>query len=626
VFKDADAANAETDLVEMVMERYSDSVDFDQGFKDRAFKHWQQIHNILPSDWPFWSGLFEPETHITCYDMLEGVMSTLFPKDQYFDLEPVEDQDELQVELMREYMRFSLRERVKYKMAKYYQFQEATWFGNGVEEHVVNPLKRVIKVAKPFMMQGPLGEMMIGTDLVDETVMEFWPGLNVLSRFDCYPARTGKTIQEMPYFLYRKMVPLAKLKAMQGFAGYKNLDKLESFYSLDFDDASVSGEEIYDLYERFDVLGFDVKDRSSEAGGKHAVKYAELLYYWEAPNDGEGGSRCVIIGNREHLIKEFQNPHAHGKKPLSEVRFRDYDSQSWQGMGIPAVIEGLQKQLNMRINQQSDLIELRRMPMTLVGAAAGVQDLTELDWYPGASVPVHDINAIRERETPQMPTELFTAADYVRASIQRATKVTDLSRGVAGSSTGLSKGAETATGMQMLTNQTTMSQSFSMMLAEEQGIREGLEMIAQTIQQTMTEPQKIKIMGENSPLLQIFGQFAMVHPEDIQGKYNFYATGTSKTVDRPEQGQQLLQFVTTIGQYPEIGMRLKQLELATEVADMIGIKNFPRFIKSDEEMMMEQQQQQEAQLNGMVDQAAVQNVLEQVNPTQNNTKGTKNAR
>lgn len=579
-----------------VLDRFEASRQFDRPFKDAALRHWQQLNNILPADWPYFSRYFEPETQNSASATIEGIMSRVFEKDNYFEVEPVEEQDEVQTEIMRELMKYVLREKIQYKLMKYYQLQQAVYYGNGVERHIVEP--RIVRVTRRVEgMMGDAFQTSMGTNKRIEEIVEIWPKSRIVERFDCFPAPIGADIQSMPYFIERQIVPLDRVKAMAKIAGYRNTDKIDGFMSLDRTEghAFASGDEQdYDQFGRLMAIGYDVRGTSRDSGiGENAVKYTEILTYSEAPPGEDGCGRVVVLADREWVLKDTTNPFDHGLKSYSEIKFAPSSATYWQARGVPDLVETLQDKLNVRLAQAGDIIELIRSPMTYVGAAAGVEDLSDLDEWPGAQIPVADPHAIVERTRPGVPPEIYRDIDYTRAGIQRAGGAVDYARGMAGQDSGLSRGTETATGIQLLLNAANQAKTFRWMLAEETGIAAGLNIIASLIQQVVGVPQKIKILGENKVLTQAgYKQFLTVTPDDIAGRWNFYAVGAARATELNSQATLITQQLPGMMQMPDVQPRVKQLELTIELAEMFGLKNFRRFLRTDEEMMADAKERQ----------------------------------
>jgi len=246
---------------------------------------------------------------------------------------------------------------------------------------------------------------------------------------------------------------------------------------------------------------------------------------------------------------------------------------------------------NVRMSQSGDIIEEARSPMLLGGDGAGVEDLTDLDPYPRARVRVSDVNEIKSLDRQPVPPDIWSDVMQRRAAIQRVGGSTDYSKGVAGATSGLSRGTETATGMSLLINAANAAKSFKWRLAEETGITDGLNMIAALIQQFMDTPQKVRILGENRVLQDAgFKEVVEVRPEDISGRWNFFAVGASSSIDNATQAEIMTRIVTGGMELPEVRARLKQLDAWVEGSENSGMRNPRRLLRSEEEMAQLEEQ------------------------------------
>ena len=579
-------------IVMEVLERYDVAEKFDRPFKEACLKWWKMLNNVLPADWPYFHNIFEPETEISSNDIVDQTMSIVFRKDNYFDLRAVDGQDDIQIELMRELMRYTLREHVRYRMVQYGKFQEAVFYGNGVEKHLIAP--KIVRVNRrtPLYFNDGFNSVILGMQKEASSHIEFWPASKVISRFDCYPAPTGTTIQEMPYFIERIILPLRDLKVIARYLGYDMaaVDRLEGFFSLDSNSGIVSAnwsDTYFDLYERLSAVGYDVKSYGTGSGGTTAIKYVELLVYTEAPAGDEGCNRMVILGNRKELLKQGSNPFDHSLKPYSDIKYRIRMPQVWQAKGVPELIEQAQVQLNLSSNQAADIVEMQAKPMTLVGPNAGVQDLTDLTPWPGAVIRVMgDPNGIVYPQKPGVPGDVYKRIEYASAMIQRASHATDYARGIAGSSTGLSKGSETASGLGKLMNAQAMATNFQYLLAEETGGSDGLNITAANLQQALTQRQVIEVIGHNPKLASAgFNLKALsIDPEHIQGRFRFYCVGAARAMETADLLGVFEQMIEKGMQLPEVAGRIKQLEVWMEAAELAGVRNPNRFIRNDQEM------------------------------------------
>ena len=591
--------SGERKVLNRVLERYDDSLVFDLPFKEDALNNWKAYNSVLPTPWPFWGDTYESETQLAVNEAVEKIMQTLFAKDNFFDLEPLDSQSEIQTELMREKMAGLLKSRdVRYKLHEYGRMQEAITFGNGVMWVGVHP-----KVRQTFFHEQEFNEFGVAESFQqkDRTRIDWLPKLKPISRFNCFPAPTGSTIQEMPYFIHTEWVPLEWIKSRK-WLGWKHLEDLEGVDlfaegSQRFRGNNTTDESQFELFERLRLAGYDVFTGARREFGKKPVNFVELMWYTESNPDQEGAHKITVVGNRAFVLSDGINPFWHGKKPYSELKWGRLESGLWQALGIPTLIEHFQRKLNIRSAQVNDLIELRRAPGWMVGDNAGVEDLSDLDPWPNAQIRMTgDINQLKQLAGPQVGQELFSDLDLTRSSIQRTTRLFDASRGTFGRRTGIGEGANTATGLSIINDIQQQSTAFKLLFAEETGVVETLEIIASNIQQTITDPEPLRISSSNETLIKNgMTGVVILSPRDIQGQWNFIAIGASKAQEDEETLQAMAVWIKEWAQDPEVGPRLKKLELALETGELM-FRSPGRFIKSDEEMLQDLLQQGQQQL------------------------------
>lgn len=580
-------------VVKYVLDRYHAAARFDRPFKEQALEHWKLFRNILPEDWPYFTRFFEPEVQTAVWDACEGILLPFFNKQRAFDLEPVEQQDELQTEMMRVLMDFVLREFARFKASVFGQVFESILYGNGVLKHTI---RNITVVEKQWIRNTADAFGSLPSDMIYREVrrLEAWPVRQLVSRFDCYPAPTGATIQEMPYFIERIIMPLDAAKRHK----WTNTDKLIGFCSLDSNEGRALGgedfnEQHWDLFERLKAVGYDVRDGDYQSS--EMVKYCEILAYTESPPGEPGGARIILIGDRRALLYDSARPTAdnptgdypfiHRQKPYSEIKFAPAEQSVWQADGLVKQIEHLQVKINTRASQIGDIIERITKPTILYGPAAGVKDPSDLEQWPGSIIRVDgDPAAVMEQRYQGVPADAWSDLNFARLSIQRHGGASDYGRGVPGMANRYDDGSKTFGGIQLLLSAAQMARSFKWRLAEEQGINDGLNMDAMLIQQFMTVPQKLRIIGENR-VLQRYGykDYVVVMPEDISGRWNFYAVGASSAMDNVMQADILVRAAREWAQIPTVASRVKWRDVAVEAAELIGIRNPDRFFMTDEE-------------------------------------------
>lgn len=573
-------ANPKAALVDYIMERHRDAEVGDRPFKERALANWLAFNSKLPENIRGFSSIYDPQTYGATTGTVDQWMGNIFSKERVFDLEPLGGQDDLQTEIMRELMDYVLREHIRYKLGLNFQAMEGTLFGNAVVQHDW----------ADYHVPGMRGRW----GMTGEGRKETWPRRTLKSRFDVFPARTGATIQAMPYFLTRTLMPLEQLKAEAATAGYdaETIEKLEKeAFTMDGKDVSFMGgseERLLDLWELLKSVGYDVKGANgTDSGSQAAMKYVEVMTYTERPTSRDGGAWQAMVANRLLFLKAGPNPFWHGLKPYSEIKFAPMLGHFWQAWGLPEIVEPIQMVLNIRQNQYSDLLDLTRSPMWLVGQMAGIEDLTTLADWPGATVRCADPNAIRALDRPAAPVELLRSLDHLYSQFQRLSGRTDASAGVTGAVTGMDRGADTATGLSMLLQQQSRQVMFKLALAEEMGVTDGLQMDAENLAQVLTGPVMIRYTNNETLSREGYPPNMTVEPEMVQGPFKFFAVGSSRSMDNPAMAGIIRSWAVEGAKDPEIRARLKVFELFKTIGEMAGIRQVNRFTKTDEEMMQD---------------------------------------
>lgn len=588
---DHDPKNA----LEMVRERFGVAEAYDRPWKEQCIRNWEIVNDILPQNWPYFSEFMDPMTSTACTDAVEGVMMQLFPRDRYFDLKPEEEQDELATALMRTMMTTVLRRRVRYKQLVYGQSWENVVFGNGIVEWV----------ARPFVDRARYG-LMGGAE---QQKIEVWPSAENVRRVDFFPGPTGATPHLMPYCIRRKLVTMDALMMLPWARqlSASDVEKLKtSAWSVDagLGRATHGGEPRTDLWTFMRAAGYEVGG-GTPTGGERGVKYVELLYYWQAGPHGDGCDR-LIITNNDFTVKCFDGPEptGTGQKPFASIGFWYMGPGVFQARGLPDVAEKVQWQLDSRNAQFHEQIELILRPRRIVNKARLSADLSRLqDNYPGEVIEAGEFtpDVLRDLDEKRTPLELMKDMDSLRASHNRLTKQTDVGRGMIGRDSVMGKGTETMGGMAQMLKTQNRASLFKWMLQEEGGLKDGLQLCAEILQGTMTVPQVVEVMGRD-PVLERLGLTAgrvMIRPEDIQGKWDFFAVGTTQSMDDVDQAALVERWFTAALQVPGFADENNLLEATYDVAEMFGIRNPRRWRLSPEEMAQKKQDALQQQLKAI---------------------------
>ena len=575
-------------IVGFTQDRIDASREWDRPFKERCLEDWRRFNSRLPENWPYYWGIFQPETMIACNDTIENLMSTVFPRDNFFDLRASSGQTELQTELMREATRYAMR-KAKYKERYFFWEQDAIFYGNGTLATFAEPQWLTNTVQQPMM--DPMGYgVQIGMQSVKQTKLSVWPQMRNISRWNVFPAVgpvEGGDIQRMPYFIIRRFMPLVALQAMakKPWAMWQNTEKIKGSYNINRTTGTISNADETQFEDLWDLLwyaGYNVTTQQSE--GTNCMKWCEVYYYYEAPAGGEG-CRAYAVTCENQLLVCRGNEYEHAKKPIADIKWSPSHPDLWQCMGVPGEIRAYQEIVNIRTAQRFEQTELFLRPPRLVGKASGINPISRLNPWPGSMTEANDINAVKMLEFPNIRGDLMGDDQDAKIGIQRATRISNVSKGI--SDPGLGEGAtKTAKGMAIMTDSAARATAFKTLFHEEIGVAPQIQQVAQILQQVM-EPGTIIHIGDVNETLKragINGDMLQLHPQDIAGEWEFYAVGSSKSQDPSVEAHNALQFWGPVLSDPEHGPKFDKMEIYKDQHERIFRRPLSKYLKTEQEL------------------------------------------
>ena len=575
-------------LIGYVQDRIDASREWDRPFKERCLDDWRRVNSRLPENWPYYWGIFQPETMIACNDTIENMMSTVFPKDNFFDLRASSGQTEFQTELLREAVRFAMR-KAKYKERYFYWEQDAIFYGNGVLATFAEPQWLTSIVRKPVLDPYGYG-VQIGMQREKQVKLSVWPQMRNVSRWNVFPSVgpvEGGDIQRMPYFIIRRFMPLVAVKAMakKPWAMWQNTEKLKGSYNINRTTGTISNADetlFEDLWDLLWYAGFNVTTQQSE--GTNCMKWCEVYYYYEAPAGGEG-CRAYAVTCENQLLACRGNEYEHAKKPLADIKWTPIHPDLWQCAGVPSEMKAYQEIVNIKTSQRFELSELLLRPPRLVGKSSGINPISRLNPWPGSMTETNDVNSVKMLEFPNIRGDLFGDDQDAKVGIQRATRISNVSKGIADPNLG--EGAtRTAKGMAIMNASTKSASNYKSLFHEEIGIAPQITQFAQILQQTMEPGTLIHIGDVNETLKKggVTGDTLQLHPDDIAGEWEFYAVGSSKVSDPAIEAQNAQAFWTPVLSDPEHGKKFDRMEIYKDNHERIFNRPFTKYLKTEQEL------------------------------------------
>lgn len=381
-----------------------------------------------------------------------------------------------------------------------------------------------------------------------EKEVENHPVVEMVDLYDFFWDPKGYDIDTCAWVAHRTYRSFDYLMKMQKQGLYKNIPLLEKDKNTPF-----MGET--DKNSR----NINTNDPQAISGSSDKEANIELIEYWE-------DDRVVTVANRKVVIRDEENPFAHGKKPF--VRFVDQSlPKEFCGVGEVEPIETLQKELNDMRNQRMDNASLILNRMWLVLNGANV-DENELVSDVGGIIHTDKLEGVQPIYSPEIPNSSYREETLIKADIQQATGVTDYTKGMA--SEALAN--ETATGISMMQEAGNSRLKLKMMNIEA-GIREIGKLTISLSKQFITDDMAIRILGDNEP------QWLLVKPEELKDNFDLIVEAGPRLVenDAIAKRQALELFQMFAGD-----QLIDQLELRRYILQAFNAKNINKLLGQTE--------------------------------------------
>lgn len=432
-------------------------------------------------------------------------------------------------------------------------------------------------------------------DMSQEQVFEKVVGYNDLipvNVFNVFVSPAATDLYTAPWIIIQENIPLAELES-RNVAGsvelYKNLDKVSG--------KAKSDERSNYNRSRNRLLGNDdMIDKTIKMVAVYECYEGDKICTYAEGDSTDGGWV---------LIREQKNPYWHGKYPLVKFHVKKKPFQFW-GEGLYETTYRLQAAYNDVFNHYLDAWNVSNDPMLIVPENANVNDYViepaGLITYRGDTPP-----APFKHAEPN-PQQLQTIVNLFDAAIEGVT-VSQYATGNPNSATDKTKG--TATGILKL--QEAAGDVIGFMRSNfKQSILQIGSMWLSNNQQFMSEPTTVTMMDKD-------GMNEMeITPQDMQGDMELVIDEASmQPTSKEEMAQQYMAFTQQLLQLQQAStaqaqmlggqpMALKFPDLAEELAEKMGLKNFNSVLLTDEELAQMNQESMMQALGAMQTQEQMQ--------------------
>jgi len=371
------------------------------------------------------------------------------------------------------------------------------------------------------------------------------PGVEVVDVRDWIWNESARTVESANRIHHRVWMSFDELKELEQQGYYKNVDQLKE--TKDFTDRLASRET-----DLFNV------DRT-----KDMVQVVEHWY--------DGGKKVVTIANNKVLLKQRDNPFAHGNFPFIACSGIP-DLFRIPGVSMVELVDELQEMLWGLQNQRKDNLELINNAIVMV--REDVLDPGGFVFAPGEQWLVSDKDAV----TMWQPN-----ADVARYSLEAEALIKADIQNIPGASPALlgqpSATEQTATEVSLLTNlaqRRLAAQKFNFTMADVAVGNQWIELN----RQFMTESRMVGIVGKDGE-----EGWQEIHPESFQdGTFSIQVEQMDESLIRQERlAEATSRFQVALQALQPMALIGQPLNMKAFVEDMLeaaGVQDMDRYFSA----------------------------------------------
>jgi hypothetical protein len=243
------------------------------------------------------------------------------------------------------------------------------------------------------------------------------------------------------------------------------------------------------------------------------------------------------------LLRDDPNPHWHGKKPIVMASTRP-DLHKIQGIPETELIDHIQQAFwtNMNLRIENEQLTVLR-PITY--REGGVIDPDSIELKPRAKWGVTDHDDIRPFEVQPLPPEAYREEESLLSLAQLVTGINSFISG--GPQSGVDQ--NTATGVSVLSEVSSRLLKFKAGRIRWNVWQRTYEQWGDMVQQYMTEPQWIKIVGPGSE-----ASWKQFGPDDVAGEFDFTLDGTDDSLSKQQDRSDSIALLNAFAPFAQLGV------------------------------------------------------------------------
>jgi hypothetical protein len=249
-----------------------------------------------------------------------------------------------------------------------------------------------------------------------------------------------------------------------------------------------------------------------------------------------------VVGSRQVLLRNEQNPYWHGQKPIVVAQQRP-DMFEMQGIAETELIDHLQSGMWTLQNMVIDNLNLTTM-RGVTYREGSITDPNKLQLRPRFKWPVVDHDDVRPFEVQPLSSDVYNERQRMLSDMQLVTGINPYVSGADMSSVD----QNTATGVTALTEVASRLLRFKASQFQYKGYQRMFEMWGDMIQQFMDRDVWTKVTGPT-------GEEAWVNvtPQDVAGHFNYDLEGSEESLSRQQERGEALALLNAFAPLAQLG-------------------------------------------------------------------------
>lgn len=516
----------------------------------RKLVKWNELYKMIQNQRHYegLARLFVPEILRAVETVVGNLEKITFGQNPWFEYEAMSEADEDAADALSQLVRTQMAEN-NFKLRTMDSFRQMAISGLTVRKILwdfdqVNQRKKVAKLVKSTdeITKKEKVQRVVETSNTLEVVRDNWISepVDLLSFHISDVTTPYHNIQKARWIAEQFVVDKQWIRdrIKKGWLATKELDQIQESSAYNASDAEryrASRKQSAGYTTTEYKKGIEIIERWGLIAAKYIYTAAELK---ELELDEEDMvESVVVIANREFILKLESNPFWHNMKPYVACPYVAQDAE-FSGLGVAAIAESLQEELNDTRNQTMDNKSLILMNMWLKERSAGIKN-QDLRVRPMGVIQTNNINGLKPLAPPVLSGVGVNIEGVIKEDLRQSVGAASNLQGIAQS------GINTATESQIVS----------------QGSVGRLQLTAQQYAELILRPtlQFAELLNyqyfDTSKVIRLIGalgiKYKRVAPDDIVGHKSIVIKLGTDLDDNPGvKRQQLLQFLSIVQQMP----------------------------------------------------------------------------